>query len=731
MEFHPSNYNGYEQASPLVFIPVAISSLHHHTTVSGVGPSRDSQYLGEALLCKQTYGFMPCSTTALGNLFLIIVYGYLTFVACKCIFDGSEMLRVLGPGCFGQIALPKLDALPSAILILVSGLSGPKESAQSQVFVGMGLLAGSTVMLLTVIWASCIIVGKHDIEHSVAEDGQNAKGFSLTETGVCTDISTCYTARIMAISVIPFIVVQLPRILHSTSGRNLAVLIALIVSVSMFIAYCLYQCLDFLELRNLLKVRSRWEWDCQLDQLSCFLLVSYCLNTVSVSQTTEQETTELQMATYWCHFSFFFMSFSLLCATTVSGVSPSRDSQYLEEALLCKQAYGFMPCSTTALGNLFLISVYGYLTFVACKCFFDGSEMLKVLGPGCFGQIVLPKLDALTSAVLILVSGLSGTKESAQSQVLVGMGFLAGSTVMLLTVVWGSCIVVGKCDIEHSVAKDGQNTKGFSLTETGVSTDIWTCYTARIMAVSVIPFIVVQIPQKLHSTSGRDFAVLIALILSVLMFIAYCLYQPSNEGPSSIEDAAGGRLPEGMETNQENQTCDVENPKSIYFKAVPMLIIGTIIAAAFAHPLEDAVTNFSNATSIPPFFVSFIALPMTTKLSVAVPLLTYASHKRIRSSSLAFTKLYATVSTDNVIYLSALLAIVYIRGLSWDYSAEVLAIAVVCILVGGFASVRTTFPLWSCLLAYMLYPLSLALVYVLDYVFGWAWLRRCIIIIKL
>lgn len=65
---------------------------------------------------------------------------------------------------------------------------------------------------------------------------------------------------------------------------------------------------------------------------------------------------------------------------------------------------------------------------------------------------------------LFLVSGLSGSPETAQSQVSVGMGLLAGSTVLLLTVIWGTCIIVGKCDIEGSVARDGKDTKGFSLT---------------------------------------------------------------------------------------------------------------------------------------------------------------------------------------------------------------------------------------------------------------------------
>lgn len=62
------------------------------------------------------------------------------------------------------------------------------------------------------------------------------------------------------------------------------------------------------------------------------------------------------------------------------------------------------------------------------------------------------------------MSGLSGSRETAQSQVVIGMGLLAGSTVMLLTVLWGSCIVVGKCDLsENSTSVDLQDTKGFSL----------------------------------------------------------------------------------------------------------------------------------------------------------------------------------------------------------------------------------------------------------------------------
>lgn len=62
---------------------------------------------------------MPCTTTAAGNLFLIIVYGYLMFLAATYLSAGSELLlAILGPGLVGGLCLPALGALPDAMLIL-------------------------------------------------------------------------------------------------------------------------------------------------------------------------------------------------------------------------------------------------------------------------------------------------------------------------------------------------------------------------------------------------------------------------------------------------------------------------------------------------------------------------------------------------------------------------------------------------------------------------------------
>lgn len=69
--------------------------------------------------CKQTQRVLPCSTTVFGNVFLILVYGYLMFFAARLLYDGSEILvGVQSPGLTGGVFLPLISSLPDAVIIL-------------------------------------------------------------------------------------------------------------------------------------------------------------------------------------------------------------------------------------------------------------------------------------------------------------------------------------------------------------------------------------------------------------------------------------------------------------------------------------------------------------------------------------------------------------------------------------------------------------------------------------
>lgn len=82
----------------------------------------------------------------------------------------------------------------------------------------------------------------------------------------------------------------------------------------------------------------------------------------------------------------------------------------------------------------------------------------------------------------------------------------------------------------------------------------------------------------------------------------------------------------------------VENPSRVCIKAGLMLLLGTVIAAAFADPLVDTVTNLSNATKIPFFFIPFIVIPLLTNAGDAINAITSARRKKKKDTSLTFSE---------------------------------------------------------------------------------------------
>ncbi|KAL6992437.1 hypothetical protein U1Q18_010546 [Sarracenia purpurea var. burkii] len=132
--------------------------------------------------CEPIYGFLPCATELWGQLFLVVVYEFLLSLGDKYVTAGSDLFfSIIGPGIFGASLFHILGTIPVIVLMLVSGLSGSTESAQEQAAMGMSLLAGSSVMLLTLIWGSCVALGSTDFSNaSASPDLQNHKSFSFT-----------------------------------------------------------------------------------------------------------------------------------------------------------------------------------------------------------------------------------------------------------------------------------------------------------------------------------------------------------------------------------------------------------------------------------------------------------------------------------------------------------------------------------------------------------------------
>lgn len=178
-----------------------------------------------------------------------------------------------------------------------------------------------------------------------------------------------------------------------------------------------------------------------------------------------------------------------------------------------------------------------------------------------------------------------------------------------------------------------------------------------------------------------------------------------------------------------------------WLKAISLVVLGIIMLGLLAEPLIHSVQNLSTAASIPSFFIAFIFVPFASNARIAVSAVREARRKKVNINSLTFSEvhssschmkrhrnqilvfahisvkpmqIYGTVLMNNLLGFSVLLSLVYFRGLSWEFSIEVLMVLIVSAVIGCLASFTTVFPIWMAFLACLLYPLSLVLVYVLG-----------------
>jgi len=202
-----------------------------------------SQDIQDDIECLNS--FWPCTNNIGGMLFLMVGYGCILGLGAKFISDGSEMLmEILDPGLIGGLLLPFLSAFPDACIIVVSGALS--ANPQAQLAIGIGTLAGSTIMLLTIPWSISLCLARTDIRNGESVDGQRTVR-GLLKTGTTVDRDTQINAKIMIYTSISYLVVQgvaFAYLHHPESGKAVERWFALagfIICFALMIVYCIYQ----------------------------------------------------------------------------------------------------------------------------------------------------------------------------------------------------------------------------------------------------------------------------------------------------------------------------------------------------------------------------------------------------------------------------------------------------------------------------------------------------------
>lgn len=194
----------------------------------------------------------PSDVGVTGLIWLLASYGYILFYSSNLISEGSDLLLLVPSlaGLVGGVVLPLLGAVPDGAIMLFSGL-GDIEEAQETLSVGVGALAGSTIMLLTVPWAMSVFSGAVDLVGP--DQTPNYKGSpKLSEKSFCASLNTTGVAltpeinkgaKMMLFTTLPYFLIQVPAYFLTgtreevSEGEHYWALAGLIVCITFFLGY--------------------------------------------------------------------------------------------------------------------------------------------------------------------------------------------------------------------------------------------------------------------------------------------------------------------------------------------------------------------------------------------------------------------------------------------------------------------------------------------------------------
>ncbi|XP_075498148.1 sodium/calcium exchanger NCL2-like [Primulina tabacum] len=645
--------------------------------------------------CEQMYGFLPCSTTVWGHLFLILVFEYLLFAAESYVGSGGERIfKILGPGVFGACVFQIIGSLPEALILLASGLSSSEELAGEFVLTGVGLLAGSTILLLTVIWGTCILLSSQYFRKHLQSHPNDSKSYNPFERllisqwpgyGVITDLGTSFTARIMLLSVIPLAIILIPTAFHLPFyGKQVFVIITLVVSIMFLISYFFYQFFQpWIQRRRLLYIKH--------EHLVVDIL-KYMQNQTTGKLLTDDGSPNV---------STIRRLFEERDQDGDKVISFSELNEFLQE-IKFRRLESSKDDTTAEIMQEFDIDNDQQITmdeFVKgmTKWLDDTKDTMNKRYHS------VKSLKDLYEVLKPWVQKKREEREMMKHLVPDILEHLQSSVYGSLLEEDGSPDIPAIKQLFKDVDLDQSNSISYSELKklvTNIQVEMFPG-NADIAAAKMMEELDINGDQLI---TEEEFVI----GLSKWLNLTY------NQNPNSEKSEEENSQKTWEQTDKLIDDKFVDKSPIAWMKAIFLLALGIVMLGVLAEPLIHSVRDISKATNLPSFYVAFVLVPIATNARLAVSAISEARRKKLHTISLTLSEIYGTVFMNNILGLAVLLALIYFRGLAWNFSAESSMVLFVSVIVGGLASFSTIFPVWTSLLAYLLYPLSLVIVYSLG-----------------
>jgi Ca2+/Na+ antiporter len=157
-----------------------------------------------------------------------------------------------------------------------------------------------------------------------------------------------------------------------------------------------------------------------------------------------------------------------------------------------------------------------------------------------------------------------------------------------------------------------------------------------------------------------------------------------------------------------------QQQRAIRLAAAKQMGIGTLLVLMFSDPMVDVLSQIGKVTGINAFYVSFLLAPLASNAAELSSSYKLACQKTKGSISDSLQCLVGAANMNNTYCLGIFLALIYVQGLAWKFTAETLSIFLVELIVGIVALRGNTQSVFVGFLVFLLYPLSLAFVALLE-----------------
>jgi len=555
----------------------------------------------------------PSSVGFTGLAWLLISYGYVLYYASNLISEGSDLLLLVPSlaGLVGGVVLPLLGAVPDGAIMLFSGL-GDVEEAQKTLSVGVGALAGSTIMLLTVPWGLSVYYGRVDL--TGPEMQPNYKGSpKLKETGLSASLFTTgvsltkeihHGAKMMILTTSSYFIIQVPALFLSgdrqevSAGEHYWAMAGFILCMFFFILYIYTQ------------VKMSNDTAHKLRRMTV-IKESLKKGAISLSGALEDQVKHIEKGqNKRSTIHTLVNEGTQLNPDASDSMTPSNEVTKFLKGILGEAFHGY---DQDGNGSL---SKKEFSTFLR-----DFHE-----------KIPLAELDTFFSR-----------HDKDKNDTIDYNEFI------------GACYVI----ITHaSGAQDDGDAENLSSLHTSKQ--------ATLMASSIF------------SSEGED-----------------------QEEEEEVPEDLASLSPE-------------EQQRAIKRRAFIMLFIGTGLVLLFSDPMVDVLSEVAERSGVPPFYVSFILAPLASNASEVIASQYYAAKKTRKTITVSLTALEGAASMNNTFCLAIFMALIFFRGLAWQYSAETIAIILVQFLM-GFLALKEKMTLFTAILVMAVFPLSVVFVALMEY----------------